>query len=304
MSDENQNLNNSSQNSGMSNNQRPSQPSYSNTQKPIDVTKPRFGGSSAIDASKVSSHTLREQQALEKLAKKVGVSGGNRNSKAPMVKTVVAVILVLVLIALAIIFVMIIGGNNKTQEETFDARVSMQIENKSSLIVLTDSGKEKFREINPGDIVPLSAYVRNANNYSGDVLNTNNGVTPPSIYVRFRIRFILDYKQADEKIAPVMNGKWYKYNKDDENKFGDSGIKEDDGYFYYKGALTFMQRAELFSAIEFVGDNIYWEDGGKYGQIQVEVESVPATLSSIIDSNVWATAPRQWVNDIRLGNYA
>ena len=182
--------------------------------KIIDVTKPKTSTSS-FNSTNVSSHTLREQQALEKLRRQVGGSTSSGGSKGSLFKTIIAIVLIVVLIALAIIFVVIIGGDKQTQEEVYDVRVSMQIENKSSLIVLTDSGKEKFREINPGDIVPLSAYVRNANNYSGDVLNTNNGVTPPSIYVRFRIRFILDYKQADEKIAPVMNGKWYKYNKDD-----------------------------------------------------------------------------------------
>ena len=143
MADEN--LNNSSQNSGVSKDSSSSTNSQKQTSKPIDVTKPRVNISSNIDASKVSAHTLREQQALEKLAKKVGV--GSKASKAPMIKSIVAVILLLMLIALAVIFVMLIGDKGRIQEETFDARVSMQIENKSSLIVITDTGQEKFKEI-------------------------------------------------------------------------------------------------------------------------------------------------------------
>ena len=208
-------------------------------------------------------------------------------------KTIIAIVLIVILIALAVLFVIIIGCGNETQEEVYDVRVSMQIENESSLKIVTDSGQEKFRDISPGDTVPVSAYVRNSNNYDGD--NSAEVGESKRIYVRFKYQFTLNYQIANEKIQPAISDKWYKFNPEHEVKFGDQGIKEDDGYYYYIGSLSFMQRAELFSEIKFVGEEIFWEDGGHYGQIQVTVESMEAELDYIEGENRWPTAPRHWI---------
>ena len=66
--------------------------------KIIDVTKPKSEPfRSSIDASRVSEHTMREQQALEKLRKQVGgpTKSDNRSSK---IKSIVAIILIIILI--------------------------------------------------------------------------------------------------------------------------------------------------------------------------------------------------------------
>lgn len=263
--------------------------------KIIDVTKPKQP-SGMSTSSNLSAYTLHEQQALEKLRRSVGgvsSKGGDRGSRASLMKTIIAIVLILILIALAILFVIIIGGGNKSQEEAYDVRVSMQIENESSLKIVTDSGQEKFRDISPGDTVPVSAYVRNSDNYMGD--NSDEIGESKNIYVRFKYKFILNYKDATEKIQPKISDKWYRFNYEDESKFGDQAIKEFDGYYYYLGTLSFMQRAELFSEIKFLGEQIFWEDGGHYGQIQVIVESMEANQDYIEGENRWPTAPRHWI---------
>ena len=260
--------------------------------KIIDVTKPktRLG---SINTSNVSAHTLREQQALEKLSRQVGGSSSRGQGKGSAMKTIIAIILVIVLIVLAVLFVVIIGGDTGMEEESYDVRVSMKIENQNSLKIVTEGGQEKFRDISPGDVVPVSAYVRNSNNYQGD--NAEELGEAKAIYVRFKYQFILNYEIVNEKIKPNISNKWYKWNPEHEKVFGEQGIKEDDGYYYYLGSLTYMQRAELFSEIEFVGENIFWEDGGHYGQIQVTVQSMEASIDFIEGENMWPTAPRYWV---------
>ena len=57
-----------------------------------------------------------------------------------------------------------------------------------------------------------------------------------------------------------------------------------------------MQPEELFSQIEFSGDAITVEDGGKYGQIQVKVESVEGNINNILSRSLWPTAPQGWVS--------
>ena len=105
---------------------------------------------------------------------------------------------------------------------------------------------------------------------------------------------VQDFKKNNIVYKSEFHGILY-WLDEDEQKFGDQGIKEDDGYYYYLGSLSFMQRAELFSEIAFVGKEIVWEDGGHYGQLQVIVESMEANIDYIEGENRWSTAPRYWI---------
>lgn len=261
--------------------------------KPIDVTKPRNTPSSNFDTSKVSDYTLREQQALEKLKKSVG-NYEQKESHSSIIKTIVAVILVLMLIGIAIAFVMIIGKED-TPESDYDMRLSMQIENKSSLSIITETGQEQLREINPGDEIPIRASVRNSTDITGD--KTEEGAAPPAIYVRFRLVLILDYEARYDIMVPTMTDRWYKFNQDTENSLV-GGVSEDDHYFYYLGSLTYMEPEVLFSSILFDGNAITCDDGGKYGQIQVHVESIEADINNILGRTLWPTAPQGWIQEM------
>lgn len=267
----------------------------------IDVTKPqksRAPQSSNIDASRVSAYTLREQASLEKLKKQVG-SLDQKDNRMSRLKTIIAIILVLILIALAIVFVVVIGKNTKSEEEVYDIRVSMQIENKSSLSIVTESGQEELRKINPGDRIPLSAYIRNSADFAGDDVNSGN--EGDAIYVRFKLVLILDYEERYDIMVPTMSDSWYRYNEEEESHYvGIGGALHDDYYYYYIGALSYMEPEQLFSEILFDGNVITCEDGGKYGQIQVHVESTHARSELIISRAVWPTAPEVWRNKIRL----
>ena len=172
-------------------------------------------------------------------------------------------------------------------------KLSMQIENKSSLSIITEAGVQQLREINPGDKVPLRATVSN----SDDMSIPDGSEDPPQIYVRFRLVLILDYQERYDIMIPTMSDKWYRYDAEIENKFH-NGVKEDDHYYYYKGTLDYLEREELFSEIEFSGDAITCDDGGKYGQIQVHVESIEANISTIIDRSLWKTAPQGWIAEM------
>jgi hypothetical protein len=263
--------------------------------KSIDVTKPKKQASttSHIDTSRVSAYTLREQQSLEKLKKQVG-NLDVKESKASTIKTIVAIVLILILIAIAIAFVIVIGRTDDELHEDYDMRLSMQIENKSSLSIITEAGLEQLREINPGDKIPLRATVRNSSNILGD--STEEGAFPPAIFIRFKLVLILDYEERYDIMIPTMDKEdWYSFDATVEGGLT-NGIKESDHYYYYMGSLTYMQPEELFSSIEFSGDAITCDDGGKYGQIQVKVESVEANLNNILSRTLWPTAPQAWLN--------
>ncbi len=261
--------------------------------KSIDVTKPRSNPSANLDASRVSDYTLREQAALERLAKKVGGGGSQKEDKSGKLKTIIAIILVVILIILAVAFILVLNKNGEeTEEADYDMRLSMQIENKSSLSVITETGQEQLREINPGDIIPLRASVKNSSDIAGD--RTDENALPPPIYIRFRLVLILDYEERYDIMIPTMTNRWYKYNKSvEDNLMG--GVTADDHYYYYLGSLQYMQPEVLFSSIEFSGEAITCDDGGKYGQIQVHVESIEADIDNIVSRTIWPTAPQEWI---------
>ena len=273
--------------------------------KVIDVTKPKAPKApkatpvSHIDASRVSAYTLREQNALEKLKKQVG-NLNQKENRMSKIKTIVAIILVILLLALAVLFIMVIGSNAPIEEENYDVRISMEIENKSALSIITDYGKEELRQINPGDVVPLSAVVSNSNDTRGDL--HDDSATPPAIFVRFKLVLKLDFVDRYDVLIPTMSRKWYRYNQEEEDSIPTETPTTDDNFYYYKGALAFNDKAELFSALKFDGNVLTCDDGGKYGQIQVVVESIEANINAISSESIWPTAPKRWVLDMMAGN--
>ena len=284
----------------MSDDNKDKQKKVNSSDKIINVTKPREIKSN-IDSSRVSDLTLREQQSLERLSKKIGASTRSKD-RTSNIKSIIALALVIILIALAIVFIVVLSQNTSGEEEEYDLRMSMKIENESVLSIITDSGKEELRKIDPGDVLPIKAYVKNSENYMGDTDLGDTVASPPNFYVRFKIKVILGYDENREDIIkPTINTNWYKYSAEDEASLP-NGREEWDGYYYYKGSLAYSKRAELFSQIEFYGPAISIEDGGKYGQIQVIVQSTPADPNALADG-IWPTAPRRWILDITNGKY-
>ena len=53
-----------------------------------------------------------------------------------------------------------------------------------------------------------------------------------------------------------------------------------------------------FKSIKVNGEALDCDDGGKYGQIQVIVESVEADINNMQDQGIWESAPRRWVIDV------
>ena len=288
MADDNKNKNSGQSNSPQKN-------------KSINVTKPKHTPTpmSNIDASRVSAHTMKEQQALEKLKKQIGSLDQHEN-RASKIKTIVAIILVIILLAIIAIFILLMFS--KPEDDGVDdtaIKVSMNIENKSALSVISEEGFETLRPIFPGDVLPIRAYARNSDNYSGDIIDSE--VVSSSVYVRFKIRFILNYEDRYDIIVPTITKNWTKFNLEQELSIN-NGVKEDDHYYYYCGALANQQRVELFSELEFDGNKIFIEDAGKYGQIQVIVDSIKADTNSLIN-NVWPSAPKRWILDMVSGKY-
>lgn len=266
--------------------------------KSINVTKPRTQMSN-IDASMVSDHTLREQQSLERLKKKIGKIDV-KESKASKIKSIVAIILVIVLIIILIVFIMLLSQNKVEPEEKDSIKVSMEIENKSILSVISDEGIEVLRPIWPGDKLPIRAYARNSNDIDGDI--TQSELTGTNQYVRFKIRLILDYEDRYEIIVPTMSTNWTKYDAELEALIN-NGVTEDDHYYYFCGSVAHQRKIELFSELEFDGNKIFIEDAGKYGQIQVIVESIDASTDNLLNG-IWPSAPRRWVLDMVAGKYS
>lgn len=300
-----------------SNNNGVNQSSFStSSEKRIDVTKPRTGvykdrRPAIVDDVPEPTEKDREREALERLRNRatgrpstprVDSGGSVAKVKKPSssgefkknMKVAIAILLVLIVIAILIVFVIFIGRNGVVENEFSDIRVSIKMENKSSLTMVTETGEEVLRELNPGDTIQLRAYARNSNDYRGDVMS-NNSATPTSVYVRFKVVLILGYEERYDLLKPNVGSVWYRYNAEDEADIMGGGVTEDDGYYYYNGSLGFNGRVELFTEIELIGKNFTCDDGGKYGQIQVIVEAVEAVQENLIDGRVWSTAPRHWV---------
>ena len=267
--------------------------------KIIDVTKPKNSPpmSSNIDASRVREHTLREQQALEKLRKSVG-TGKSREGTAGKIKTIVAIILVIILILILITFVVLLTRTGSSEEENYDIRISMEIENKSLLTIITETGKEELRPINPGDRLAISAYARNANDYRGDVSDGTAKVS--SIYVRFKIKLILNFEDRYDVLIPTITDNWYRYDPVADSAEG----KKDDNFYYYCGSVAYQRPIELFSSLKVDGNAIDCEDAdiGRYAQIQVLVESIEADKNKL-SNNIWPTAPTTWLFKTIRGDY-
>ena len=267
--------------------------------KIIDVTKPKNLSTpmSNIDASRVSDHTLREQQALEKLKKQVG-GGKSREGTSSKIKTIVAIILVIILLCILIAFVVLLTKTGTSEEENYDIRVSMEIENKSLLTIITETGKEELRPINPGDKLAISAFARNSNDYRGDAQTGTS--TPPSIFLRFKIKLILNFEDRYDVLVPKVSGSWYKF---DVTKDG-GGTAFDDNFYYYCGSVGYQRRIELFSELKVDGNSIDCEDAdlGRYGQIQVLVESIEADTNNL-SNGIWSTAPATWLSKTIRGDY-
>lgn len=266
--------------------------------KLINVTRPKANSAprSNIDASRVSSYTMQEAQSLEKLKKAVGGGQDNRG-KHSKIKSIIAIILVLLLIMLLVVFIIVLSRTGTSEEETYDMRVSMEIENKSLLTMITESGQQALRPINPGDVLDLSAYARNSNEYTGDT-NSGSGI-PPNIYVRFKIRFILNYEDRYDVFTPTITANWYKFDPAVDSGDG----KYDDHYYYFCGSVAYGRRVELFSRLKVNGAALTCEDAdrGRYGQIQVSVDAIVADINQV--SVQWSTAPNEWLLKTIRGDY-
>lgn len=297
---------------GTTNTTTPPKPPTTNYNNPINVTKPRptydrNNRPEIIDeVEHVPTDAERERAALERLRNRAtGVDTSpsvktkparDKGETSKKVKSIIAIVLVLVIVALIVFFIIFLGKNGGGEEESYDIRVSMKIENKSILSVVTETGQEVLREIAPGERVPLRAYARNSDDYRGDP-TSSTGQTSKNIYIRFKLVLILDYEERSEILAPNIGEMWYRYNHEDESLIT-NGVQFDDGYFYYRDVVYFQQRVELFSELKFDGNYIFCEDGGKYGQIQVIVESIEAVPENVINGTVWPTAPKHWVLEV------
>jgi len=278
----------------------------------IDVTKPRptggpqsggampsgpKSGGGVMPKERVEvTDQQRQHELLTKLSEKHATTHAKAKEKADrsgIVKTVIAILLIVVVIALAVVFMFVISDNKSNEESFYELRASLQIDNKSTLTVISESGREQLREIEPGDILDIGATVQNANNFGGDPREEKN---PPNVYVRFKIYFILNYADRFDVLKPKVNTDvWYRYNAEDESKHI-NGVKEDDNWYYFCGRLAFQQKAQLFSEVLVDGNSLTVDDGGHYGQIVVVVEVIEADENAIKSEGMWNTAPREWVS--------
>lgn len=286
----------------------------------IDVTKPRANAfrerrQEIVDEVPEPTEKDREREALERLKNKASggrsqespVSAGGKAKAKPQrlkgefsknMKVIIAIILVIIIIIIMAVFVIFIGRNTSTVMELYDIRISMKIENKSTLSMITETGEVVLRKLNPGDTLPLRSYACNAESYRGDALSSGTP-TPPQVYVRYKIILILDYKERTDVVAPIFaedwKDLWYRYNAEDEKEMAGGGTPYDDGYYYYRQTLPFNGRIQLFNEIQLVGKNLTVDDGGKYGQIQVIVEAIEVRADGELGRERWPSAPRHWV---------
>ena len=284
----------------------------SNKSNAIDVTKPRpmsgpqsggampsapKSGGGVMPKEKVEvTDAQRQHELLTKLSQKHTATHEKTKVKADRAgafKTVIAVLLSMVVIGLGVAFMFVISDNKSNEESFYELRASLQIDNKSTLTVISETGREQLKKIEPGDVLDIGATVQNSNNFGGDPRQEKN---PPHVYVRFKIYFILNYADRYDVLKPKINSNvWYRYNAENETKYV-NGVKEDDNWYYFCGSLAFQQKAQLFSEVLVDGNSLTVDDGGHYGQIVVVVEVIEADENAIISEGMWSTAPREWVS--------
>ena len=178
-------------------------------------------------------------------------------------------------------------------EESNDEDV-IKIDNKSLLKITIDSGNKELRPIIPGDKLAVSISAE----LDGDYDSGNS--TPPSIFVRFKIKLILNFEDRYDVLIPKVSDSWYKF---DATKDG-GGTAFDDNFYYYCGSVGYQRRIELFSELKVDGNSIDCEDAdlGRYGQIQVLVESIEADTNNL-SNGIWSTAPATWLSKTIRGDY-
>lgn len=257
----------------------------------VDVTKPRETPSptpTPTPSAPPSAADLQEQRRLEALEKiKQNQSQKIKNSmRSGVVKKVfiIAFSILLAGLVVALVTFMVMGTGDK--EDPTYTRLSMIVNNKDMTYVVLETGEVVLRPINPGDTLEISSTVRNSNDIGGDTINV--AVPPPAIFVRFRVYLILDYEYRYDVLKLDYNEDlWYKHVEGVDRN-------EDDHYYYYKGSLVSQESVDLFKSLTFYGPSLTVEDGGKYGQIQIEVESIEANFEYIRNDSAWNSRPDGW----------
>lgn len=260
----------------------------------LEETKPKSGGAMPNVVKDIGKSRVQiEREKLERISKSLPASATKpKKDRSNMIKTIIAITLIAIIIILAIVFVVVIGDRAKFEEEDYDVRVSMQFENKSSLTIISETGKEQLRRVDPGDVLKVGAQVRNADNIEGDI---NIGQSPENVYVRFKLTFMLGLEDRYDVLIPNVDSRyWYRYNEEDEKKLLD-GVSADDHYYYFKGVLAYQQSVKLFTEMLVDGNALTCDDGGKYGQIQVDVEVIKADYLRVKAGAIWSSAPRTWI---------
>ena len=257
----------------------------------VDVTKPRettTPSQSTATPSQPTAEELQEQRRLEALEKiKQNQSQRLKSSaRSGVIKKVFIGVFAALLagLVIALIVFMVMGTGDK--EEAVYTRLSMVVNNTDMTYVVLETGEVILRPINPGDTLAISSMVRNSHEIGGDTINV--AVPPPAIFVRFRVYLILDYEYRYDVIKlDYDEDLWYRYDEDYD--YG-----EDDHYYYYMGSLVSQEAVDLFSALTFYGPSLTVEDGGKYGQIQIEVEAIEANFEFIRNDTAWLSRPDGW----------
>lgn len=258
----------------------------------VDVTKPREEVKpttpTTTPQAPPTEAELQEQRRLEALERlknnqSLKLKASARNTTIKKIIIGILAVLLVGLIVAVVVFMMLNGGDE--EEEVF-LRLSMQVDNKDMTYVVLDTGEVVLREIHPGDTLDISSFIRNSNKIGGDTINIAD--PPPPIFIRFRVYLILDYEYRYDILKLNLNeNQWYSYDAE-----FDKG--QDDHYYYYKGHLNSQESVNLFSAITFYGPSITCDDGSKYGQIVIEVESIEADFEYVRSDSAWSSRPDGW----------
>lgn len=205
-------------------------------------------------------------------------------------------IIVLVLILIGGIGVSIYFFGKGTGNVTSGGLIKLSISVTENIENMSPSDQTiSTAKVYPGEKFGVTCKIRNADSIYGD-----NDSTGTSIFVRYSIKLVLDGKNYNNVVVPVIPNlskhEWHVYNSDEE--FEDYVW---DGWYYYYGSLLSDQSLTLFDEIEFDFHNTTNDFGNKHAQIQIVVEAVQADLGNIgVESgNAWNTAPRKWINNMQ-----
>ncbi len=169
-------------------------------------------------------------------------------------------------------------------------RISVDMSNMNETFTSTSvSGEQIPLTVNPGDEFEVVIITKNSEKILGD----DQTFDWANLYVRFKIELVIDDVVYSDLIEYAPDSNFWICASDDDDNIYDSF----DGYYYLAYALEPNQEVQLIDSLKF-SEEITREIGGSNAEILVTIDVVEASVSGVLNRDIWPTSPVEWVSII------